>query len=293
MNEAYILYCVTIIIISSFKMFNKNGFNILRSIRSYNDYYIKDSIVIPIIHFIYSIISSLFFYLLGNNLRFIKIFDLIYTNLTKKQNTYFGIIIYSLEIFMYFLLCFCYMYIFTDILGIFSNIQNGDSSSKEIKSTILVIIVIMLLLILHGLLTNYILKNYQNKPKVLVSKLISLIKNLIVFIVVIYTIIRIIQYKFENSVIEDSTNYKNIVDFYENMKIADIYNDIIVKLQKLTPLKVILKNHILFTVLLQSMLTIFVNIGYMNGYNMNNMMIKNQIFLNVILLISNSLFNIQ
>ena len=181
MNEAYILYCITIIILSSFKLFNKDGYNLVQSMKHFSEYHIKESIIIPILHFIYSMISSIFFFLLSGNLKFSKLMKIVYNNLTKKQYTYFGLVIYSLEIITYFLIAFCYFYIFTVLLTISSNIQNGDASSEEIKSSSIVIIILIILLVLHNVLTSYFLQSYKNNQKEFVQKLINMIKNMTIF----------------------------------------------------------------------------------------------------------------
>ena len=289
MNETYILYCITIVIVSTFKLVKKNGYNLLQSIRSFNDFYIKDSIVIPIIHFIYSLSSSLFFMLLGDSLKFTKIMDIIYKNLTTNQHAYLGIVIYSLEIFMYFILSVCYVFLLKETLGIFSNIQNGDSSSLNIKNTVICMVIITGILILQGRIADYVLTKYKNKEKELVNTFINQLRNIVVFTVILYIISQLIKYKFNNEDIRNSSNFKNIETFYKNFKQSGNFKLLIEKLTTFSPIKKISKSHAFLTILIQGLLSIFLKIGYLKNYNMENMIIKKQILFNVILLLSNSL----
>ena len=290
MNEASILYFITIVIISSFKLFNKNGFNMLNSIIEFNDYHVKQSIVIPMIHFIYSTISNMVFGLLSGNLRFAKVMDIIYNNLSLNQHSFYGIIIYSFEILMYFLIGLSYVYVMTEFLTIVSNIHNGDSASNDIKSTIVVTIMIVSALFLHSFLTKYLLNNYKNKESVLVDKFIDMIKKLTIFATVMYILIKIIQYKFNDDKFRQSQNFANIEDFYKNtFKLPNLE----AKFDKIKPVGKILKNHALITILIQGILSIFFRIGYMKNYNVTSLFKKQQILFNVILLISNTLLNLS
>lgn len=289
MNETYILYCITIVIVSSFKLVKKNGYHLLQSIRSFNDIYIKDSIVIPIIHFIYSVSSSLFFTLLGNSLKFTKIMEIIYKNLTNNQYAFLGIVIYSLEIFIYFILSVCYVFLLKETLSIFSNIQNGDSSSFDIKNTVICMSIIIGILILQGLMTDFILTKYKNKEKELINTFINYLRNLVVFSAILYIISKLIKHKFSNKDIRNSSNFKNIETFYKSFKHSENFKSLTEKLTSFSPIKKISKNHVLLTILIQGLLSIFLKIGHLKNYNLDNMIIKKQIIFNVILLLSNSI----
>ena len=289
MNDTYILYCVSIVIVSSFKLTKQNGYDLIESIRSFNDIHIKDTIIIPIIHFIYSLSSSLFLMLFGNSLKFTKIMEIIYKNLTKNQYAYLGIVIYSLEIFIYFILSVSYVFLLKEILGIFSNIQNGESSSLNIKVTFICMAIIVGILTLQGFFTDFILIKYKKKEKQLVSAFINYLQSFVIIYIVLYIISKLIEYKFNNKDVRDSANFKNIELFYKNFKNSENMKYLVEKLNTFSPIKHISKTHITITVLMQALLSIFLKIGYLKKYNIDNMIVKKQIISNVILLLSNSI----
>lgn len=283
MKESYILYCVTILAIWTLKISQKNAYNGLQVIKEFNYNHIIPSIVIPIINLIYSVSTNSFLGILGDNLKFTKIMDIMYDNLTINQNIYFGTIIYSFEILSSFFITLSYFIIITQFISIISNIQNGSEiTSDDIKITVTIIITLIILLFLHGYLSTYILNNYKDKPKELIKNFINIIIYFSVFISIIISLKYLKKFKTKN--ITDNNiffNYLNVSD--KN----DLLFNLTQKLKnKLVPLKNIVNNHILMSLLNQGVFAIFFKIANTRSYNIKNKFIKKQIFTNIILLMS-------
>lgn len=177
-----IVYIVVVVFLAFVKANNTNIFTFLNKITNFNDRHIVASIIVPIIQFAYQVISSIMLSILSYNMKFAKIMDIVYDNLTESQRSWFSILLYSFEIVVYLFVISAYSVLFASGLGVVSNIKNKNQETNiNNKVYISVALISLTFIVLHGWISNRLDREYNHKPRELVKHTINIF-NLTMFV---------------------------------------------------------------------------------------------------------------
>lgn len=166
-----IVYIVIVVFLAFVKANNTNIYSFLNAITEFNEKHIVNSIIVPIIQFAYQMLSSTALSVLSYNMKFAKVMDVVYANLTESQRSFYSILLYGFEIVVYLLVTSAYFALFASGLGVVSNIKNkNEETNVNNKIYVIIASVSLFIIVLHGWSSNWLDKNYIQKPRELVKK---------------------------------------------------------------------------------------------------------------------------
>lgn len=176
-----VVYIVIVVFLAFVKANNTNIYTFLNAITEFNEKHIVHSIIVPVIQFVYQIFSSTALSILSYNMKFAKVMDVVYANITESQRSFYSILLYGFEIVVYLVVTSAYFALFASGLGVASNIKNKNEETNVNNKVYLIIAAVSLsIIVLHGWSSHWLDKNYIQKPRELVKKTITAL-NLTLF----------------------------------------------------------------------------------------------------------------
>lgn len=257
-----LIYTIVVMVIAFLKLNDTNIYSFYTQFVDFNDQHVVTSIVIPVLQMIYQVVSSFFLQIISYNLSFANIMDKVYSNITETQRTWYSVILYSFELFVYISVIASYVMLFSYILKIISNVNSENKIiNEENKKTILVICGLLAFLIVHAMLSTRVNMKYDQKPKELVKKMIVFV-NMILYVLVVLVALRFVMTSQRDKTVMEEGMVSN-------------------------PLVNIVKKHVILTIVLQVLFTIFhtIKVGTSNE-NYNTSIKKEHVFASIVYALS-------
>lgn len=257
-----LIYTIVVMVIAFLKLNDTNIYSFYTQFVDFNDQHVVTSIVIPVLQMIYQVVSSFFLQIISYNISFANIMDKVYSNITETQRTWYSVILYSFELFVYFSVIACYVLLFSYILKIVSNVNSeNEIINEENKKTIFVICGLLAFLIVHAVLSTRVNRKYDQKQQELAKKMITFI-NLLLYVLVVLIALRFVMTRQSGEkVIEEGVTSNPLVN--------------------------IVKNHVMLTIVLQVLFTIFhtIKVGTSNE-NYHTSIKKEHVFASIVYALS-------
>ena len=274
MKDMIILYCFTLVITSLNSMQVLENKNVVDSIRQFSSNHFAPGIVIPLINLIYKVCSNVFFYVLEGDTTFGNLTDIIFSNLTDKEYTYFNIVLYSIEIAYYYIMVTLYYVFIIGVLNSLSNIRSGGRTS-------LMPALVFIFLILKTFILKRVQKSYKKHQRELVTMMFDIVKGIIVLFSMTYLINKFVEYYGNGKTEQILAKYKTMYE--NNIKQSLLKEEFSSYIKSLYPLK----EQAILTCLLQGVsYTFFASVKNNGTYDKSNIMTKQRILMNIFLLIN-------
>lgn len=253
-----LIYTIVVIVIAFLKLNDTNIYSFYTQFVYFNDQHVVTSIVIPVLQMIYQVLSNFFLQIISYNISFANIMDKVYSNITETQRTWYSVILYSFELFVYVSVITCYVLLFSYILKIISKVNKENKIINEgRKKTIFAIFGLLAFLIVHAVLSTRVNRKYDQKPQELVKKMILFV-NVILYVLVVLVALRFVMTRqISKTVVEEGVVSNPLVN--------------------------IVKKHVMLTIVLQVLFTIFhtIKVGTSNE-NYHTSIKKEHVFASIL-----------